>query len=75
MIHSSDDKHKERILDALQEFHEPYARGWAGAAYVRIEGSTDPRDRLQAAARFRNDPSIRVALLSVTAAGVPCCWL
>lgn len=42
---------------------------WAGAEYVRIEGATDHRDRRAAAARFRDDPAVRVALLSVTAAG------
>lgn len=42
---------------------------WAGAEYVRIEGATDHRDRREACARFRDDPSVRVALLSVTAAG------
>ena len=60
-----------KLADAL----EGGSKGWAGAGYVRIEGATDPRDRLQAAARFRNDPTIRVALLSVTAAGAPCCQL
>ena len=42
---------------------------WQGASYVRIEGATDLRDRHEAVKRFRSDPSIRVALLSVTAAG------
>lgn len=42
---------------------------WAGAEYVRIEGATDHRDRRAAATRFRDDPAVRVALLSVTAAG------
>jgi len=42
---------------------------WAGVGYVQIDGSTDQRDRRDACQRFKNDPSIRVALLSVMAAG------
>lgn len=42
---------------------------WGGAEYVRIEGGTDHRDRREACTRFRDDPAVRVALLSVTAAG------
>ena len=42
---------------------------WAGVGYVQIDGSTDQRDRRGACQRFKNDPSIRVALLSVMAAG------
>lgn len=42
---------------------------WQGTAYVCIDGSTDAHDRRSACQRFRDDPSIRVALLSVTAAG------
>ncbi|KAK9794347.1 hypothetical protein WJX73_008577, partial [Symbiochloris irregularis] len=62
--------HHRTVMNKLADALEGGYKGWAGAAYVRIEGSTDPRDRMQAAARFRNDPDIRVALLSVTAAGV-----
>ena len=39
---------------------------------MRIEGATHVRDRHTAVAAFRKDPDIRVALLSVTAAGTPC---
>ncbi len=46
---------------------------WAGAEYVRIDGATDHRDRRAAAARFRDDPAVRVALLSITAAGAEFC--
>ncbi len=44
-------------------------RDWAGASYVRIDGATDHVARREACHRFRDDPSVRVALLSVTAAG------
>ena len=56
-----------RLAAALEGAGAP--QGWKGARYVRIEGATDPRDRQQAVKRFRDDPAIRVALLSVTAAG------
>ena len=44
-------------------------KDWAGAAYVRIDGATDHPSRREACRRFRDDPSVRVALLSVMAAG------
>lgn len=37
--------------------------------FVRIDGETDAEGRRQAVERFRNDPQVRVALLSITAAG------
>ena len=55
-----------KLADAL----EGGSQGWQGARYVRIEGATHVRDRHAAVAAFRKDPAIRVALLSVTAAGV-----
>ena len=54
-----------KLADAL----EGGSQGWQGARYVRIEGATHVRDRHAALAAFRKDPAIRVALLSVTAAG------
>ena len=42
---------------------------WAGVPYVRIDGETNSRDRRTASIQFREDPAIRVALLSITAAG------
>lgn len=38
--------------------------------FVRVDGDTDPEGRREAVERFRSDPSVVVALLSVTAAGV-----
>ena len=55
-----------KLADAL----EGGSQGWQGARYVRIEGATHVRDRHAAVTAFRRDPAIRVALLSVTAAGV-----
>lgn len=37
--------------------------------YVRVDGDTDSRDRRSAVLKFREDPSVKVALLSITAAG------
>lgn len=45
------------------------AGGWRGARHVRVDGSCDPIDRTNAVRRFRDDPDIVVALLSITAAG------
>ena len=44
-------------------------QGWTGVPYVHIDGDTDSRDRQTACLQFREDPTIRVALLSITAAG------
>ncbi len=41
----------------------------SGVPYVRIDGDTDSRDRCAAVKRFADEPGVRVALLSVTAAG------
>jgi SNF2 family DNA or RNA helicase len=48
--------------------------GWRGVGFVRVDGSHDSQERLMAVQRFRTDPNIRVALLSVTAAGVGESW-
>jgi hypothetical protein len=43
--------------------------------YVRIDGSHDSAQRLAAVRTFRGDLGVRVALLSITAAGVcVCVW-
>lgn len=56
-------------MDSLAAALIGQAKGWEGAKYIRIDGSTDAVDRRDAAHRFRDDPSISVALLSITAAG------
>lgn len=43
---------------------------WRGVGFVRVDGSHDSRERQVAVQRFRSDPSVRVALLSITAAAV-----
>lgn len=44
--------------------------GWRGVGYVRVDGSHDSTERHAAVKRFKNDPTCRVALLSITAAAV-----
>ena len=58
-------------MDELARFCEGLKPGWQGVKYVRIDGSTDPIERRTSAHSFRDDPSISVALLSITAAGKP----
>jgi len=38
--------------------------------YIRIDGSTNPRERQEQILRFQTDPSVRIAMLGITAAGV-----
>ena len=38
--------------------------------YIRIDGSTQPMDRQNQIKAFQNDPSVRIAVLGITAAGV-----
>lgn len=39
-------------------------------SYVRIDGNCDAYDKISAVRKFANDTAVRVALLSITAAGV-----
>jgi hypothetical protein len=47
----------------------PAGGGAPRVRYVRIDGSHDSEQRLAAVRAFRSDPGVRVALLSITAAG------
>ena len=38
--------------------------------FIRIDGSTSPKDRQERILRFQTDPKVRVAMLGITAAGV-----
>ena len=64
-------------MDQIAAAFEGQHKNWEGVKYVRIDGSTDPLDRRTATHRFRDDPNISVALLSITAAGtfLPPCML
>lgn len=44
--------------------------GEDGHKYIRIDGSTNPKVRQQQIKTFQTDPSTRIALLGITAAGV-----
>jgi hypothetical protein len=62
--------HGRAVMGKLAEALEGHGEGgWPGVEYVFIDGETDSQDRRRACQRFRDDPSIRAALLSVTAAG------
>ena len=57
--------HHSVILDAVEETLKQQ-----GVSFVRLDGTTTSSQRAQRIDAFQNDPSIRVALLSVTALGV-----
>ncbi len=38
--------------------------------YIRIDGSTSPKERQAQIKRFQTDPNVRIAILGITAAGV-----
>ncbi|PSC75396.1 DNA annealing helicase and endonuclease ZRANB3 [Micractinium conductrix] len=61
--------HHKTVMNRLAAALEG-AVGYAPVGYVRIDGGTDPEDRRAAVRRFSSDAAIRVALLSVAAAGV-----
>ena len=59
--------HHKAVMDALEQ---NLVRGLKGAkAMMRIDGTTPPRERQRLVEAFQNNPSTRLALLSVTAAG------
>jgi SNF2 family DNA or RNA helicase len=59
--------HHLSFLDALQNQCD---MGHPGKKFIRIDGSTSPRLRQDQITAFQTDPSVRVALLGITAAGV-----
>ena len=56
--------HHLRVLDAIE--HSVGKK----VSYIRIDGSTKMQDRNQAVHDFQEQPSVRLAILSITAAGV-----
>lgn len=59
--------HHKALLDALEEF----IGRRKGLKYIRIDGNTLPKHRTRMVDdEFQKDPEVRVALLSITAAGV-----
>ena len=57
--------HHQQTLDFIQEMLEKNKYG-----FMRIDGKVGAEQRHQNVNRFQEDPSIKVALLSITAAGV-----
>ena len=55
--------HHRTVLDKIEEAISTVKR-------IRIDGATNPRKRQGYVQAFQNDPSVRVAVLSTTAAGV-----
>lgn len=63
--------HHISVLDAIAERVGLSNSGDAGTyKFIRIDGKTTPRSRQDQIDSFQNDPSVRVALLGITAAGV-----
>ncbi|WIA10259.1 hypothetical protein OEZ85_010458 [Tetradesmus obliquus] len=72
-VSSSSDDHPDEVEAAAAAAAGGAAGGrrrWHGVGYVRVDGSHDSTERLAAVRRFKADPSVRVALLSITAAAV-----
>lgn len=63
--------HHIAILDAFEaHFVEQQASNGRGVKCIRIDGRTPPSDRQDLCSQFQRDDSIRLALLSITAASV-----
>lgn len=63
--------HHISVLDAIGERVGLSNSGKAGTfKFIRIDGKTTPKTRQEQIERFQNDPSVRVAMLGITAAGV-----
>ncbi|CAM9436857.1 unnamed protein product, partial [Hapterophycus canaliculatus] len=58
--------HHRNVLDALERAVVKTGR----VEYIRIDGRTKPKDRQDLVDTFQNNPSVRVALLGLTAAGI-----
>ena len=58
------------VLDAIVEQVGLSKDPDSNKKYIRIDGSTSPRDRQEQIKCFQSDPSVRIAVLGITAAGV-----
>lgn len=59
--------HHQEVMDELASF---LTKNLGLKGFMRIDGATDPRDRQEYVNGFQNDPAVKVALLSITAAGI-----
>lgn len=62
--------HHLSVLNSIQELAGLSNAKDSSSKYIRIDGSTLPKRRQEHINDFQTDPSIRVALLGITAAGV-----
>ncbi len=62
--------HHIAVLDALVQGGGLSNDPGSNSKFIRIDGSTNPRFRQDQITLFQNDPSVRIAVLGVTAAGV-----
>ena len=62
--------HHISVLDAVGELAGLSNEKGSSTRFIRIDGSTSPKQRQQQIKDFQSDPSIRIALLGITAAGV-----
>lgn len=62
--------HHLSVLDAIADGASLSNDLSSSRKFIRIDGSTSPKSRQQQIDDFQTDPSIRVALLGITAAGV-----
>lgn len=62
--------HHISVLNAIRDGAGLSNAGKSSKKFIRIDGSTLPKLRQEQITAFQTDPSIRVALLGITAAGV-----
>lgn len=58
------------VLDAIVEQVGLSNEASSNKRFIRIDGSTSPKDRQAQIKQFQNDASVRIAVLGITAAGV-----
>jgi SNF2-related domain/Helicase conserved C-terminal domain len=58
------------VLDELVRLSELSNHAGSKAMYIRIDGSTSPKERQAQIKKFQSDPNFRIAILGITAAGV-----
>ena len=62
--------HHLDVLNAIEESSGVSNQPGSNTQYIRIDGSTTPQSRQDQIDSFQDDPSIKIALLGITAAGV-----
>ncbi len=62
--------HHISVLDGIVNGAELSNAPDSRSKFIRIDGSTLPRARQEQITSFQNDPSVRIAILGITAAGV-----